>query len=37
MVREEAMRASGQLPKFRDNLYRDAEDDYWFVPTAESR
>ena len=29
------MRASGQLPKFRDNLYRDAEDDYWFVPTAE--
>ena len=35
MVREEAMRASGQLPKFRDNLYRDAEDDYWFVPTAE--
>lgn len=35
MVREEAMHASGQLPKFRDNLYRDAEEDYWFVPTAE--
>lgn len=35
MVRGEAMRASGQLPKFRDNLYRDDEEDYWFVPTAE--
>ena len=35
MVREEAMFASGQLPKFRDNLYRDAEEDYWFIPTAE--
>ena len=35
MVREEAMRASGQLPKFRDNLYHDDEEDYWFVPTAE--
>ena len=35
MVREEAMRASGQLPKFRDNLYRDEEEDYYFVPTAE--
>ena len=35
MVREEAMRASGQLPKFRHNLYHDVEEDYWFVPTAE--
>ncbi len=35
MVREEAMRASGQLPKFRDNLYRDEEEDYFFIPTAE--
>ena len=35
MVREEAMFASGQLPKFRDNLYRDAEEDLFFVPTAE--
>ena len=35
MVREEAMRASGQLPKFRDNLYHDEEEDYYFVPTAE--
>ena len=35
MVREGAMRASGQLPKFRDNLYHDDEEDYFFVPTAE--
>ncbi len=35
MVRKEAMRASGQLPKFHDNLYRDEEEDYLFVPTAE--
>ena len=35
MVREDAMRASGQLPKFRDNLYHDEEEDYYFVPTAE--
>ncbi|HZP56368.1 MAG TPA: serine--tRNA ligase [Dehalococcoidia bacterium] len=35
MVKEETMWHSGQLPKFRDNLYRDAEEDYWFVPTAE--
>jgi seryl-tRNA synthetase len=35
MVKEETMWRSGQLPKFRDNLYRDAEEDYWLVPTAE--
>ena len=35
MVREETMWASGQLPKFRDNLYHDADEDYWFIPTAE--
>ncbi len=35
MVKEETMWHSGQLPKFRDNLYRDAEEDFWFVPTAE--
>jgi seryl-tRNA synthetase len=26
---------SGQLPKFLDNLYHDAEEDRWMVPTAE--
>ncbi|MBP7212965.1 MAG: serine--tRNA ligase [Anaerolineaceae bacterium] len=35
MVREEVMFASGQLPKFADNLYHDHEEDYWWVPTAE--
>jgi seryl-tRNA synthetase len=35
MVKEATMFASGQLPKFFDNLYRDAEEDYWMVPTAE--
>ncbi len=35
MVKEEIMFRSGQLPKFRDNLYHDVEDDLWMVPTAE--
>jgi len=35
MVREEILYGSGQLPKFRDNLYRDVEEDLWMVPTAE--
>ena len=35
MLSEASLTASGQLPKFRDNLYRDAEEDYFFVPTAE--
>lgn len=35
MVREQVLWDSGQLPKFRDNLYHDAEEDYWLVPTAE--
>jgi seryl-tRNA synthetase len=35
MVREEILYGAGQLPKFKDNLYRDAEEDLWMVPTAE--
>jgi seryl-tRNA synthetase len=35
MVREEILYSAGQLPKFKDNLYRDAEEDLWMVPTAE--
>ncbi len=35
MVKEEVLYAAGQLPKFKENLYRDAEEDYWMVPTAE--
>jgi len=35
MLNEASLYASGQLPKFYDNLYRDAEEDYFFIPTAE--
>ena len=35
MVRAAAMVGTGNLPKFGDNLYRDAEEDYWLIPTAE--
>ena len=35
MVKEQSVYGSGQLPKFRDNLYHDIERDAWFVPTAE--
>ncbi len=35
VVRRENLIASGHLPKFSDNLYRDVEDDLWLLPTAE--
>jgi len=35
MVRRDCLVGTGNLPKFGDNLYRDAEEDFWFVPTAE--
>ncbi len=35
MVRQECAIGSGNLPKFSDHLYHDAEEDFWFVPTAE--
>src|SRR6059058_5921497 len=35
MVKPECLIGTGNLPKFGDNLYRDAEDDLWLVPTAE--
>ena len=35
MVKEINFEAAGQLPKFVDNIYHDAEDDAWFVTTAE--
>ncbi|MCD6576854.1 MAG: serine--tRNA ligase [Anaerolineaceae bacterium] len=35
MVKGRTLFASGQLPKFADNLYRDHEEDLWMVPTAE--
>lgn len=35
LVKGETLFASGQLPKFADNLYKDHEEDLWMVPTAE--
>lgn len=35
MVKGDVLYGSGQLPKFADNLYRDHEEDFWMVPTAE--
>ncbi len=35
MVKEEGMWGAGQLPKFRDNIYHDAEEDLWWIGTAE--
>lgn len=35
MVREQALWGAGQLPKFRNNIYRDQEDDLWWIGTAE--
>ena len=35
MVKRECLVGSSNLPKFADNLYHDAEEDYWWVPTAE--
>jgi seryl-tRNA synthetase len=35
MVKRECMVGAGQLPKFAENIYHDAEEDYWFVGTAE--
>lgn len=35
MVKSETLYGAGQLPKFRDNLYKDHEEDLWMVPTAE--
>ena len=35
MVKTETVYGAGQLPKFADNLYKDHEEDLYFVPTAE--
>ncbi len=35
MVKTATVFGAGQLPKFADNLYRDHEEDFYFVPTAE--
>ena len=35
LVKEQCMWGAGQMPKFIDNIYRDAEDDLWLIGTAE--
>ncbi len=35
MVKSDTVFGAGQLPKFADNLYKDHEEDLYFVPTAE--
>ena len=35
MVKTDTVFGAGQLPKFADNLYKDHEEDFYFVPTAE--
>ncbi len=35
MVKSVCMEGTGQLPKFADTMYRDAEEDFTFIPTAE--
>ena len=35
MCSSDLMQGAGQLPKFFDNLYRDAEEDLFLIPTAE--
>jgi seryl-tRNA synthetase len=35
IVNHDCLIGTGQLPKFADNLYHDAEEDFWLIPTAE--
>ncbi len=35
MVKGDCLVGTGNLPKFGENLYRDHEEDFWWVPTAE--
>ncbi len=35
MVKGHCLVGTGQLPKFGDTVYRDAEEDFYWVPTAE--
>jgi seryl-tRNA synthetase len=35
MVRGECLVGTAQLPKFADTVYRDIEEDFWWIPTAE--
>jgi seryl-tRNA synthetase len=35
MVKRDCLIGTAQLPKFEDTLYRDAEEDFYLIPTAE--
>jgi seryl-tRNA synthetase len=35
MVKGECLVGTGNLPKFADTVYRDVEEDLWWIPTAE--
>jgi seryl-tRNA synthetase len=35
MMRREMMVGAAQLPKFEENIYHDAEEDFWFIGTGE--
>jgi len=35
LVNSATVTGSGQLPKFAETMYRDAEEDLWLIPTAE--
>lgn len=35
LVKQQCLYGTGNLPKFGDNLYRDAEEDFYLIPTAE--
>ena len=35
MVKGECLVGTGNLPKFADTVYRDIEEDFWWIPTAE--
>jgi seryl-tRNA synthetase len=35
MVTRQTATSTGHLPKNADTMYHDAEDDFWFIPTAE--
>ena len=36
MIKREGLIGSAHLPKFAENIYHDAEEDYWFIGTAEA-
>ncbi len=35
VIQEKCLVGTGQLPKFGENIYHDAQDDFWLAPTAE--